>query len=202
MNFGEILDMVCKDGIAPTYRLDAKTWVRNRHAWMWAKADWTFKRTTGTVTFTANQQVAEAPTDLQAVFAIYDAQGSRLTGMRTAEFFDFYNTNAYTGVGAPEAYTVWGDSLLVGPKGDGSSGIIVYEKKLPTLTEDDDSTGLPEPFDLALVFGAKAAGYRATNNPIASSLDAEFQASVQMMESAWVEQVLEAGGQLAAYRPG
>lgn len=208
MTFGDILTAICKDGIDPSLRSDAKEWVRFRHAWIWGAQDWAFKRTSGDITFTANAQVvasADAPSDVHAVFAVYDAQGDPLLGMRDIrKFFDQYNVLGGLGnvAGPPEAYTVVDGQVLVGPKGDGSTGLVVYEKEKPSLVNDGDATGLPDGFDLALVHGGKAEGFKLTNIPLSANFDADFTAAVQAMENDWLEQVLETGGQSGAYRPG
>jgi hypothetical protein len=204
MTFGAILDAVCEDGLSPTRRADAQEWVRFRHAWIWGAANWTFKNTTGSIVFTANSQVtAPVPTDIHAVFAVYDSTGLPLLGIRDIrKFYDAYNTLSLTGSGSPEAYTVVNSQILVGPKGDGTTGLVVYQKSKPSLVNDADATGLPDGFDLALVHGGKAEGYKMTNVPMADQFDADFTAAVQAMENDWLEQVLESGDRAGAYRPG
>jgi hypothetical protein len=116
-----------------------------------------------TVTFTANSQtVASVPSD----FHIASARSTTRTATTSrrprtsASSSTVYNANASLGSGTPEAYTVWVGSILVGPKGDGSTGLLVYEKSKPTLSNDGDTTGLPDGYDLALVHGAKAEGFK------------------------------------------
>lgn len=203
MTFGAILDAVCVDGLDATRRASAKEWVRYRHTWIWGAANWTFKQATGNITFTANSQVAAAPADLHSVFAIYDSGGEPLEGIRDPRrFFDSYNTLASTSSGSPEAYAVWNGQVLVGPKGDGTTGLIVYQKTKPSLVNDGDATGLPDGFDLALVHGGKAEGYKMTNIPMSAGFDADFTAAVSAMENDWLEQNLAAGERMGAYRPG
>lgn len=204
MTFGDILNMVCKDGISSSYRTDAKEWVKTRHEWLWGVEDWTFKVTTASLEFTAGAQVLAAPpSDLHATFAIYDAQGDPLRAIRDVRaFFDLYNTNYVSDNGSPEAYTVVDGQVLVGPKGDGSTGLIVYQKTKPTLSADTDTTGLPDGCDMALVYGAKADGYVATNaGALAPILEERFQAIYEGMMNDWLEAVLETGGQSGAFRP-
>jgi hypothetical protein len=202
MNFGEILDAVLQDGLDPDRRASAEEWVRFRHAWIWGAANWTFKQATGSITFTANQQVAVAPSDLHAVFAIYDATGSPLRAIRDLrQFYDSYNTLSGAS-GQPEAYTVVDGTVVIGPEGDGTTGLIVYQKTRPALVNDTDATGLPDGFDLALVHGGKAEGFKMTNIPLAANFDADFTAAVTALENDWLEAVKETGGQSGAYRPG
>jgi hypothetical protein len=204
MTFGDILNAVCQDGISATRRSDAKQWVIARHAWLWGAQPWTFRNATADIVFTENQQQAAGPADVGAVLAVYTAQGDPLVGIRDIrKFFDRYNTLGYSSSGTPEAYTVVGGQVLVGPKGDGSTGLIVYQKTKPTLTNDGDSTGLPDGFDLALVHAARAEGFKLTNAfQLAEFEDAEFNAAIGALENDWLEDVLETGGQVGAYRPG
>jgi hypothetical protein len=203
MTFGDILTAVCTDGIDAGRRADAKEWVKARHAWLWGAQPWTFKNASAAITFAANQQVAAAPADLHAVFSVYDAHGDPVAGIRDIrKFFDIYNTLSGGGSGPPEAYTVVNGQVLVGPQGDGSTGQIVYQKAKPALVADADPTGLPDGFDLALVFGAKATGYKLTNVPLAEDLEADFAAAVTAMENDWLDAVFETGGQVGAFRPG
>jgi hypothetical protein len=203
VNFGQILDAVCLDGIAATRRADAKVWVVNRHAMLWGAAPWTFKQATGAITFTANTQQAAIPADVHAVYAIYNAAGDPLRGEQDIRrFHDDYNTLLDSSTGTPEAYSVVAGKVLVGPKGDGSTGLIVYQKEKPSLSADADTTGLPDGFDLALVYGARAAGYALTNVPAPVNYEAMFDAAVAALANDWLDAVLETGGQVGAYRPG
>lgn len=206
MNFGDIVTAVCKDGIDPQRRADAKIWVAFRHAWVWDAKPWTFKFKTAAITFTNGAQAvaaADAPTDIHAVLAVYNAHGDPLRGVRDLRrFFDVHNTLADTGSGTPEAYTVVNGQLFVGPKGDGSAGLIVYEKSKPSLVNDGDVTGLPDGYDLALVHGGKAEGFKLTNIPLADQFDADFTAAINALENNWLDSVREQGGQMGAFRPG
>lgn len=203
MTFGSILDAVCKDGIDPAKRSDAMLWVVNRYAMLWGAAPWTFKQKTGDITFTAGVQAAAAPVDMHAVYAVYDSQGCPLRGERDPRrFFDDYNT-LLSDSGSPEAYTVWNGQVLVGPIGDGSTGQIAYQMTKPPLLADTDTTGLPDGFDLALVYGARATGYALNNvQALAGEYEQMFDAQVAALANDWLDVVLETGGQSGAYRPG
>jgi len=206
MTFVQIVNAVLADGFAEAKRVDAKLWVQARHAWLWDLEDWTFKQGDGNVTFTANSQVVAlgAITDLHAVLGLYNAQGAPLRGYKDPrEFFDRYNANISVGSGsAPEAYTMWGSQLLVGPKGDGSTGLLLYEKSKPSLVNDADTTGLPEGYDVALVHGGKAEGFKLANVPLWQGFDDDFTAFANALEKNYLVSVKEQGSQqLRAYRP-
>jgi hypothetical protein len=131
-------------------------------------------------------------------------EGLPLRGERDIRrFFDDYNTLLLPSSGSPEAYTVVNGQVLVGPVGDGSTGQIVYQMSKPTLTADADPTGLPDGFDLALVFGARAVGYALNNaGAMAGEYEQMFDAQVAALANDWLDVVLETGGQSGAYRPG
>ena len=207
MNFGEVLDAVLTDGLDASRRADAQEWVRYRHASLWNYADWTFKYKTSTITYTANQQAlnaADYPSDMHAVYAMYDAFGESLRPYRDVrQFFDRYNSLALPAMSvAPEAYTMLNGVPYVGPLGNGSSGIVVYQMTKPSLVNDSDSTGLPDGFDLALVYGAKATGFEFTNVPLAAQFEQGYLNAIAALENGWLDQTLETGEQSGAYRPG
>lgn len=204
LTFKPIVDAVLAGGFNPSKRAEAQEWVRFRHAWLWDLDDWTFKYGTCTPTFTANSQIASlGVTDFHAAVALYDAQGNVIKGVRDfREFFDQYNTNAAQGTGAPEAYTIVDGQLFLGPKGDGSTGLMIYEKAKPSLVEDDDPTGLPDGYDLGLVHGGKAEGFKLTNVPLWQSFDDDFSAMATAMQRNWTNQVKEQGQQFGSYTAG
>lgn len=207
LNFGEVLDAVLKDGIDESRRDDAQEWVRYRHAALWDYADWTFKYKQASITFPAGDQIiptGDFPSDMHAVYAMYDQFGEPLRAYRDVrQFFDRYNvlTMPAQSIG-PEAFTMVAGVPYVGPMGNGTTGLVVYQMEKPSLVNDADETGLPDGFDLALVYGAKATGYALTNNPLAPALEQSYDAAIAAMENAWLDQTLETGEQSGAYRPG
>lgn len=203
--FGDIVTAVLNDSFDPvSKRADAYTWVRARHAWVWDAKSWTFKRGSAPITFTANAQVADAPSDVHSVARVYDQNGRRLRAYRDPyQFFDAYNDLASASSGQPEAYTVFNGQILVGPNGDGSTGLVLYEKEKPSLVNDTDPCGFPDGYELMLVHGGKAEGFKLTNIPLAANFDADFTAYVTAMENNWLDEVAEAGSQqTGAFRPG
>jgi hypothetical protein len=204
MTYVQIQNAVLADGFDETKRSDAKQWIQFRHAWLWDLEEWAFRFGTQTVTFTANSQtVGSMPTNFRAAVALYDANGTPIHGVRDLrEFYNRYNANLSNGTGTPEAYTVVDSALIVGPAGDGSSGLLIYEKSKPTLSADSDTTGLPDGYDLALVHGAKAEGFKLTNVPLWQGFDEDFTAATNALRRDYLSQVREQGQQFGAYRPG
>ena len=206
LNFGQVLDAVLTDGLDPSRRNDAQEWVRYRHASLWDYADWTFKYKTGNVTYTNGQQAlasGDYPSDIHAIYSMYDTYGVPLRAFRDArQFFDTYNRLTLPISGPPEAYTMIAGVPYIGPLGNGSEGIVVYQVKKPSLVNDSDSTGLPDGFDLALVYGAKATGFEFTNVPLASQFEQGYMNAIAALENGFLDQTLETGEQSGAYRPG
>lgn len=204
MTYKEIQDAVLADGFAESKRASAKLWIKARHSWLWNVEPWTFRDSAPTaVTFTANSQVVNllSITDFHAAKILYNANGAPVQGIRDhREFFDRYNANNSLAATTPEAYTVVNTTIYVGPLGDGSSGLLVYEKAKPVLSADSDTTSLPDDYDLALVHGAKAEGFKLSNVPMAQAFDDDFTAYVNVLRRDYLYKVREQGQQFGAYR--
>lgn len=206
MTYRQIVDAVLAQGFDESDRTDAQNWVQFRHSWLWDLDDWTFKYGTATVTFTAGSQtVGGLPSDFHAGVALYDSIGGFVRPIGDyREFFTSYNANLQNGTGTPEAWTVLGGTMLIGPAGDGTTGVLIYEKAKPTLSADSDSTGLPDGYDLALVHGGKAEGFKLKIVPdLAQSFDEDFTAAANALRQSYLNQVKASGSrQMGAYRPG
>jgi hypothetical protein len=205
MTYKQIVDAVLADGFAEAKRASAQLWVQARHAWLWDLEEWTFKEASATVTFTAGSMVAASvPSDFRTAIGLYDAQGAPLQPYEDrAEFYDRYNANLGLGSGRPEAFTVVAGQLIVGPAGDGTTGLLLYEKSKPALSADGDPTGLPEGYDLALVHGGKAEGFKLSNVPLWQGFDDDFTAFANAMRRNYLTGLRASTmKQLGAYRPG
>ena len=204
MTYKQVQDAVLADAFAESKRQSAMTWIQFRHSWLWDLEEWSFKFATASVTFTAGSQVAAGPSDLRTVLGLYNAQGAPVRGIRDIrEFFDVANANIGNGSGPPQVYTVIGSAITVGPAGDGSTGLVVYEKTKPSLVNDGDSTGLPDGYDLALVHGGKAEGFKLSNVPIWQGFDDDFTAAANALRRNYLTSIREAGmQQMGAFRGG
>ena len=204
MNFKAIQDAVIKKGFDESDRADVKNWITFRHAWLWDLCEWTFRFGSAPVVFTVNAQlVGSMPADFKHAISLYDGNGRTVRPMRDMRgFFDSYNTNLSNASGAPEVFTVVGSQLFVGPQGDGSSGLLVYEKAKPPLVADGDLTGLPDGYDLALVHGGKAEGFKLANVPLWAAFDADFTAASNALQRNYLTAIRGEVGQMGAYRPG
>jgi hypothetical protein len=202
--FKGLQDAVLADAFDESKRADAKTWINFRHAWLWDLAEFDFRFGSAAVTFTANSQIVSGlPTDFHVALALYDSQGCPVLPVRDVrQFFDGFNTNLPQGSTSPSAFTVVAGQILVGPAGDGSSGLLVYEKSKPSLVNDTDTTGLPDGYDLALVHGGKAEGFKLANVPLWQAFDADFTAAANALQRNYMTGIRGQVGQLGAYRPG
>lgn len=206
MTYSEIQDAVIKNSFASSRRAEARTWIQARHAWLWDAEPWIFRKAVQqTVTFTANSNTVNlgSITDLRSVDSLWTALGDEVRAVRDRrEFFREFNANASSGTGTPEVFTVVNGVIYIGPKGDGTTGLLDYEKAKPELSDDADETGLPSGYDLALVHGAKAEGFKLSNIPMAEAFDADFNAYLNAMRLDYLSEVNAQGQQFGAYRPG
>lgn len=193
MQFSEIVTAVLADGFSETKRGNAKDWVRFRHAWLWDFYDWSFKFATDTVTVTAGSNVVSSvPDDFGVAVALIDDTGCLLKPIQDfREFFAAYNTNLAGNSAAPEAFTVIGGSILVGPVPVTTDATwqLIYKRRKPDLTNDTDTTGLPEGYDIALVHGGKAEGFKLATVPLWEGFDEDFSAVIKVMEAAYLSEV-------------
>jgi hypothetical protein len=205
MTFKAIQDAVISKSFDEPDRADVKNWIVFRHAWLWDLCEWQFKFGTATVTFTANSQIVGGlPTDFQVAIVLYDSNGLPVAPVRDFRtFFDTFNANLQNGSAAPKTFTVVDSQMFVGPAGDGTTGLLVYEKSKPMLVNDSDATGLPDGYDLALVHGGKAEGFKLSNIPgLADQFDADFTAAANAMQRQYLTSIRGQVGQMGAYRPG
>lgn len=203
MTFRQLQDAVLEDAFDESKRGDVKNWIIARHAWVWDLNEWTFRFGTASIVFTAGSQlVGSVPSNFRLAIAMYDANGSPLVPVRDIRaFFDRYNANLGQSGGAPEAFTVVGDTITVGPAGDGSTGLLIYEKSKPALVNDGDLTGLPDGYDLMLVHGGKAEGFKLGNVPLWQGFDDDFNAAANALERSHLTSVRGVVGQFAPFRP-
>lgn len=206
MNFVQLQNAVLADGFAETKRSDAKNWINFRLGWIWDLDDWSFVQGTASVTVTGGSQtVSSMPTDFSLALGLQRADGTQLTPIE--EYVDFAHryvgtTNNQTG--PPQAFTVVGSTIYVGPTSNETSSTytLTYEKAPTLLSADGDIPAIPTQYHLALVHGAKAEGFKLSNVPLADSFDQDFQAAITAMRRKYLRSIRGAGTQVPAYRPG
>ena len=78
---------------------------------------------------------------------------------------------------------------------------LVYEKSKPMLVDDNDTTGLPDGYDLALVHGGKAEGFKLSNVPLWEGFDQDFSAAATALEKDYLTGIRGQNNQLGSGRP-
>lgn len=204
MTFVEIVNAVLADAFAEARRTDAKRWVNFRLAWIWDVGDWTFADGTDAVTVTAGSQVVTGvASDIAVVYGMWRSDGTPLLPIE--KYADFANAYVGTGnatTGLPEAYTVLGTSIFVGPTSSetNSNYLLAYQKAPTLLVNDSDTPGIPAGYHIALVHGGKAEGFKLTNVPLAAAFDADFQAAITAMQHKYLDANRPRVTQAPAYR--
>lgn len=205
MNFIAIQNAVLDKAFDETERASTKLWINFRLAWMFDIADWTFARGTDAITVTANSQaVTSMPTDFAVALGIWNAEGAPLDPI--PDYDDFASNYIGTGnatTGKPEAFTVLGTTILVGPtSSETSSGYLLAYQKAPTeLVLDADVPNIPTGYHMALVHGAKAEGFKLSNVPLAGAFEEDFQAAINAMSHKYLQNNRTGHPQAPAYRP-
>lgn len=205
MNFKAIQDAVLVDAFAEGKRAEAIKWINSRYSWLCDLESWTFMQGTAAVTVTSGSQlVSNLPTDFGIAVGLIDQYGASLECLRdAAEFYSRYTNPSAPTTGQPEAYTVIGGSILVGPTANVTSTAftLLYEKTAAALVNDSDTPIIPAGYHVALVHGGKAAGFRLTNIPLADQFDAEFRGHIDAMRAKYLTAMRDKQRQIPAYRP-
>lgn len=204
MTFLQITDAILLNLFDESSRSDAKNWCNHRYGWILAMEEWAFLNATATVTVTAGSQtVSSLPSDFGIALGLWDSDGRPLRYMTPQAFLTSYNTNLDS-AGSPEAYTVIGDTILVGPTPDttATDWQLAYELDGTPMSADGDIPIIPELFHVALIHGGRAEGMKLQHNPTWRDVEQDFLASIDAMKRRYLVKVRQAGEQVPAYRPG
>lgn len=203
LTYLQMQNMVIADGLAEGDRTLIKFALNVRNEWLFGADEWVWRNTEATITFmNGSRVVGNTPADLRMAIAVFDSQGDQLTAIRDNRLFlDRYNENIQQASGTPEAFTVIGTTLIVGPVGDGTTGLLLYERERSDLVNDTDTTGLPATYDMALVHGAKAEVFKLKKIPVWQDHEDEFAAAVAALQRNYLTSVRGEVGQFGAYRP-
>ena len=202
--FLELQDAVILGLLDPSDRAAAKTYINHRYGWILALEEWSFLNATDNVTVTAGSQtVTGLPTNFGIPIGMWDSGGNPLRAMSDwRAFLSRYNANL-SDSGTPEAYTVIGSSLLVGPTPDttASDFLLAYELEAPALVADADVPIIPSLFHVALINGGRAEAMKMQHNPTWQAVEQDFLASIDAMRRRYLAGVRSTGEQIPAYRP-
>lgn len=204
MTFKNIVDAILSDRFPENQRGNAQNWVNHRYWWLWSLEEWPFKKATDAVTISSGSQIVTGlPTDLKTVFALYGPNGPLERIRDHNDFFERYlGTPAPTG--APEAFTTFGTSVLVGPTPNVSSTTytLLYEKEATLMAADSDQPAFPAGSHFALVHGGAAEGLKLQNDPTWQAFEQDFRDTITILRESYMPTIGGSGYQVPAYRPG
>lgn len=189
--FGEIVDDVLLDRFEAAKRPRARRAVNSCYKDVWALEDWSFAYALANLTTTGSAPaLGGLPANFGVPLMLWDDGGSPVPFVDAGAFQTRYLTG---GTGSPEAYTVVGGSILVGPTPAASaSWTCWYRKRLTPLVSESDVPEIPVEFRVILVHGGRSELLEAYNDPTADSMEARFQKDLQAMQR---EYLTDAEGQ-------
>lgn len=164
--------------------------------------EWEFAKATDAVAWSSGSQtVTGVAADFGIAFSLVDSDGEPLAPV--ADSRDFYAAYLDGSTGTPEAFTVVGSTILVGPTpSKAGTATLYYRREATLLSADGDTPAFPAGFHFALVHGAAAEGLKLQNDPTWQAFEQDFQASITAMQRQYVVGLRAAGDQFGAYRPG
>lgn len=149
-----------------------------RYGEMLELEEWAFLRARASVTLDTG--TVTAPADMGLPWNMYFADGSgELAQLGLDDFHD-----AYLGQppGVPEAFTVFGATLLIGPAPDSSyPATLLYQSQPPWLADDEVPPVIPAEAHEGLVAGAQAFALELENDPTGGPLEARYQRTIDAM---------------------
>lgn len=186
MKFVDLQNAVLSDRFKEAQRSDAKNWINHRYGWMWTLEPWTFRTRSSTQTITGSS--LSAPASLGPIRAVILSDGTRLAYLEPTVFFDRYTAGA--SASSPEAYTVLGGAVFVGPAVTGTLGgvTVIDDQQVTLLSGDNDVPATPQEFHFALVHGGAAEGLKLQNDPTWLAFEQDFQASIAAMRASYLEE--------------
>lgn len=203
MTFKEIQDMAMADRFGETRRTDMKQWINYVGGLIWDADDWTFRTGTKTVQTDATGTITNLPADFGETKALFLSDGTRLTAMHdeTDFYARYFGTAASVAANQPEAYTVIGGSLLVGPFAAVTGMLLIYQKDWTVLVADSDVPALPLETHVGLAMGASKWGLALKSDPSWLGLDSAIPEVMGTLRANYLTSVGDKRGRQApAYR--
>lgn len=202
MTFKEVVEAVLADRFNENRRADAKGWVNFRQAWVWSLEEWTFRQATDDVTVTSGSQlVSGVAADFLTALALFSSDGTPLFPVLDhREFYAEYFNNVTPVTDTPEAFTVLGGSILVGPTSNVSAADykLIYERGPTELVDDGAISTIPEAFHMMLVHGGASEGLKLQNDPTWESYEQDFTAAIEVMRQDYLLPIRGAPQQFGA----
>lgn len=197
MTFVDIVNATLAGAFAETYRTQAKRWVNARQAKLVDLAAWNFRYATDLVTATAGSSALTGiASDVAIVLSLQRDDGVVLTPIEDVrEFQRRYYDAAFTPVGTPEAFTVIGGGVQVGPQPVVTSALyeLTYQRAATEMVADTDVPIIPWQYHNTLVMGAKAEGMRTLGIPLWGEFEEAWANDIAAMERSYLTTVRQAG---------
>lgn len=168
-------------------RASVKKWLNLRYAELWGVEDWTFRRAQGTVTVTAGNSTAAAPSDFGDVLGFWRDDGEVLRYMFPRDYFDSHLASP-SASGSPCRYTLINGAVLLDPTPSANASYTVYyDRKLTPLVNDNDVPLIPVEHHYILVHGATATGSVQMNDFTYQFAEQQWQNQLDAMRRNYLE---------------
>jgi hypothetical protein len=186
-------------------RPNVKLWLNLFAATLYESERWSFRYATDDVqTAAGSVDVTGEAADMGVVLDAWNADGDELQPMTVTDFYRRYQpmvVNADSGT--PEAFTVHGGQLKIGPPADAVATVsALYLRRWTDLSTDTDDpltiNGLPRSLHWLLVAGAMAIGQANAQDPTAALAEPVINQGVEMMRREYLSDV-QAREQWGAY---
>jgi hypothetical protein len=168
VTFKELQDRVLANAFDETERDAVKVAINHRLQQMWDAEAWSFKFSSVACTVVnGNDELQGAPV-FATVDSVFNPDGDALIAITDPrEFYLNYVSSSSQESGDPEAFTVLGGRILLGPvpDADATGYQLLYELPLTLLVGDADVPSVPDGYHLALANGAKAQMFADRNIP-------------------------------------
>lgn len=205
MTFLEIVDAVLLNLFDEADRANAKNWVNLRYGWLLAMEEWSFLNATDAVTVTAGSQIVTGvASDFGMAVGMWDSDGAPLKAYQDWRgFLDRYNSGLDSNTGKPEAFTVVGSQILVGPTPTTTDTgfLLAYQREAAAMSADADVPVIPALFHRSLVSAGRAEGMKERHNPAWREVEQNFLASIDAMRRRYLVGARQTGEQIPAFRP-
>lgn len=207
MTFDEIQDECIALRFKESQRTSIKRWINLRYHFLWALADWPWKRVgPADLTITASDATPALPSGFDRPLFIYDNLGQRVLWMEPDEFDELYLYGELNSTrGRPQAFKWVNSTITLGEIPDANYTYkIVYERGMTYLasgsaetvgamTSASDTPIWDEQFHYVLVFGAIASGLRLENDPTYQQMEEEFSTMTQAMKDHYLPTLAASG---------
>lgn len=179
--FGDLIDLVQLGRFEDADRDRIKEALNLRYQHLWAVEEWTFKYKLSAPVTVSGQRELDPPADLGTPIMLWDDAGRKLVFMAQREFLSRYLPEAQ---GGPEAWTMIGSEITLGPTPDSAVAFtLYYEARVPDLVdEDEDMPDWPEEFRMALVHSARAEMLAVNDDPNATNMEQQAQLDLEAMK--------------------